>query len=42
MKRPRIATLAGLALVVGAFAALVGMSLTSAVVYYVTPSEIAS
>jgi len=42
MRRPRIATLAGLALVVGAFAALVGISLTSAVVYYVTPSELAS
>lgn len=42
MRRPRLATLAGLALVVGAFAALVGISLTSAVVYYVTPSELAS
>lgn len=41
MKRPRIATLVGLALVVGAFLALVGISLTSAVVYYVTPTELA-
>lgn len=42
MRRPRLATLIGLALVVGAFAALVTISLTSALVYYVTPSELAS
>jgi cytochrome c-type biogenesis protein CcmE len=42
MRRPRIATLAGLTLVGGAFMALVGISLTSAVVYYVTPSELTS
>ena len=42
MSRPRIATLVGLALVVGAFVALVIISLTSALVYYVTPSELAS
>ena len=30
----------GLALVVGAFAALVGISLSSALVYYVTPTEL--
>ncbi len=40
MKRPRAATVVGLALVVGAFAALVGISLSSALVYYVTPSEL--
>lgn len=42
MKRPRVATLTGLALIVGAFAALVGISLANAVVYYVTPSEMVS
>ena len=42
MRRPRIATLVGLALVVGAFLALVAMSLTSAIVYFVTPTEIAA
>ena len=42
MRRPRLATLLGLALVVGAFIALVTISLTSALVYYVTPSELAS
>lgn len=42
MRRPRIATLVGLTLVVGAFVALVTISLTSALVYYVTPSEFAS
>lgn len=42
MRRPRIATLVGLALVAGAFLALVGISLTSAIVYYVTPTELAS
>lgn len=30
----------GLALVVGAFAALIGISLSSALVYYVTPTEL--
>ena len=40
MKRPRDATVVGLALVLGAFAALVGISLSSALVYYVTPSEL--
>lgn len=40
MRRPRITTLIGLALVVGAFLALVGISLTSAIVYYVTPTEL--
>lgn len=39
-RRPRIATLVGLALVVGAFLALIGISLTSAIVYYVTPTEL--
>ena len=42
MKRPRIATLVALVLVVGAFLSLVGISLTSALVYYVTPTELAS
>ena len=42
MKRPRIATLVGLVLVVGAFVALVGISLTNAIVYYVTPTELAA
>lgn len=42
MRRPRIATLVGLILVVGAFLSLVGISLTSAIVYYVTPSELAA
>lgn len=42
MKRPRAATLLGLTLVVGAFVALVAVSLTSAITYYVTPSELAS
>jgi len=42
MKRPRAATLVGLVLVVGAFVALVAVSVTSALVYYVTPSELAS
>lgn len=40
MRRPRSATLVGLALVVGAFVALVTISLTNALVYYVTPSEL--
>lgn len=42
MRRPRIATLVALALVVGAFAFLVGISLANALVYYVTPTELAS
>lgn len=42
MPRPRIATLIALALVVGAFVALVGISLTNALVYYVTPTELAA
>jgi cytochrome c-type biogenesis protein CcmE len=42
MRRPRLATMIGLALVVGAFIALATISLTSALVYYVTPSELAS
>jgi cytochrome c-type biogenesis protein CcmE len=42
MMRPRIATFVGLALVVGAFLALVTISLTSALVYYVTPTELAA
>lgn len=40
MRRPRVATLVGLGLVAGAFLALVGISLTSALVYYVTPTEL--
>lgn len=40
MMRPRIATVVGLVLVAGAFVALVGISLTNAVVYYVTPTEL--
>lgn len=40
MKRPRAATFVGLALVVGAFIALVTISLTNALVYYVTPTEL--
>jgi len=42
MRGPRKATLLGLALVIGAFLALVGISLTNALVYYVTPSELAA
>ena len=42
MRRPRIATVIALALVVGAFVSLVGISLTSALVYYVTPTELAA
>ena len=42
MRRPRVATLAGLVLVIGAFVALVWMSLANAVVYYVTPTELAA
>ena len=42
IRRPRIATLVALALVAGAFVSLVVISLTSALVYYVTPTELAS
>ena len=42
MTRPRLVTLVGLGLVTAAFAALVGISLTSAIVYYVTPTELAA
>lgn len=42
MRRPRPVTLVGLALVLGSFVALAWISLTSALVYYVTPSELAS
>jgi len=41
-RRPRPATLLGLALLSGAFLGLVGMGLTSALVYYQTPTELAS
>ena len=40
MRRPRVGTIVGLALVAGAFAALVAISLSSALVYYVTPTEL--
>lgn len=40
MRRPRASTLVGLGLVAGAFVALVGISMTSALVYYVTPTEL--
>lgn len=42
MRRPRTATLVGLGLVAGAFVTLVAISLRSALVYYVTPTELAS
>lgn len=42
MTRPRAVTLVGLALVVGALVALIGVSLTSAIVYYVTPTELSA
>lgn len=42
MRRPRTTTLVSLALVVGAFIALVAISLTNAIVYYVTPTELAA
>ena len=41
MTRPRAATTAGIALIAGAFVALIGVSLSSAVVYYMTPTELA-
>ena len=41
-RQPRIATLIGLALVVAAFTTLLALSLTSALVYYMTPTELAS
>lgn len=40
--RPRGSTLVGLGLVAGAFVALVGISLTSSLVYYVTPTELSA
>ena len=40
MRRPRIATLVGAILVIGAFVALVTISLTSAITYYLTPTEL--
>ena len=40
MRRPRVATLVGAILVIGAFVALVAISLTSAITYYVTPTEL--
>lgn len=42
MRRPRLVTLVGLGLVTTAFVALVGIGLTSAIVYYVTPTELAT
>lgn len=42
MKRPRTVTLMGLALVTAAFVSLVGITLTSAITYYVTPTELAT
>ncbi len=42
LPRPRPVTLVGLALVTGALVTLVWVALTSAVVYYVTPSELAA
>lgn len=42
MRRPRTATLVGLALVASAFVALVGISLAGAIAYYVTPTELAA
>lgn len=42
MRRPRLLTLLGLGLVTAAFVALVGISLTNAIVYYVTPTEFAA
>lgn len=42
MRRPRIATLLALALVGGAFVSLVAINLTNALVYYVTPTELAA
>ena len=40
--RARPATLLGLGLVVGALVALAGLAVTNAVVYYVTPTELAA
>lgn len=42
MTRPRTVTLVGLGLVAAAFVALVAISLTSSLVYYVTPTEFAA
>jgi len=40
VRRTRTGTIVGLALVGGAFAALVAISLSSAIVYYATPTEL--
>lgn len=40
MNRPRTATFVGLGLIVVAFVALIAISLTNALVYYVTPTEL--
>ena len=40
MRRPRVGTIVALALVAGAFAALVAISLSGALLYYVTPTEL--
>ena len=42
MRASRTATLVGLLLVVAAFGALIAISVTSSLVYYVTPSELAA
>lgn len=42
MTRPRPATLLGLGLVAAALGALGGLAVTNAVVYYVTPTELAA
>lgn len=42
MRAPRSATVVGLVLVVAAFIALVTISLSSSLVYYLTPSELAA
>lgn len=42
MKAPRGATVVGLLLVVAAFVAMIVISLSSSLVYYVTPSELAA
>jgi len=42
MTRPRTVTLVGLGLVAAAFVGLVAISLTSSLVYYVTPTEFAA
>ncbi|TAL08343.1 MAG: cytochrome c maturation protein CcmE [Chloroflexota bacterium] len=40
MNRPRTATFVGLGLIVMAFVGLIAISLTNALVYYVTPTEL--